>query len=145
MLQKKGFTLIEILLVVAIIGFLVAILVPSIGNVGSDAKQKAIKGDLNTLRLAVETYRLNHGAYPAAATWGANLTSETNRLVDRMPNDPYSTGGTGNYTYSLLGTTYAIYSVGTTGTGTATATADTCTCANSPIWVSNAKNLTSCN
>lgn len=145
--QKKGFTLIEILLVVAIIAFLVAILVPSIGNVGADAKQKAIKADLNTLRAALETYRLNHGSYPFQTSWGTNLTSETNRLIDRMPADPYSAGGTGNYSYSLTGTTYAIYSLGVGGTGAInTATADTCTCtAGSPIYVTNAATLSGCN
>lgn len=142
MLQRKGFTLIEILLVVAIIAFLVAILVPSIGNFGADAKDKATRADLNTLRSAVELYRINHGTYPPQATWGTALTGETNRLIDRVPDDPYATGGA-DYLYKLDTTgrhTYVVYSIGTaSGAVTATPGDDTCTITSGAIWVTNAK------
>lgn len=143
MLQRKGFTLIEILLVVAIIAFLVAILVPSIGNFGADAKNKAVRADLNTLRSAVELYRINHGVYPPQATWSTVLTAETNRLIDRVPDDPYATGGA-DYLYKLWDTsgrhTYVVYSVGTaSGAVTATVGDDTCTITSGAVSVTNAQ------
>ena len=75
MLKKaKGFTLIEMLLVVAIIGFLVAILLPSVGGVGEGAKVRAAKADLRTLKSGIEVYYIAFGVYPpvggATGGWG---------------------------------------------------------------------------
>ena len=71
---EKGFTLIEMLLVVAIIGFLVAILLPSVGGVGEGAKVRAVKADLRTLKSAIEVYYISFGLYPPESTdtggWG---------------------------------------------------------------------------
>jgi prepilin-type N-terminal cleavage/methylation domain-containing protein len=124
LMGKKGFTLIEMLLVVAIIGFLVAILLPSVGGVGADAKGKAVKADLRTLKSAVEAYYIAFGDYPPSANWGANNsflltadgTSGYSRLIDQFPVDQYEDGVTGNlftYTYvlgGLSGDTYIIAS-----------------------------------
>ena len=47
--NKKGFTLVELVIVVAVIAILSAILIPTIGTVIKDAKDAAVKSDLRTL------------------------------------------------------------------------------------------------
>ena len=120
-MKEKGFTLIEMLLVVAIIGFLVAILLPSVAGFGSDAKDKAVKADLRQLKTAVEVYYISFGAYPDDTGWGtkdsclltADGTSGYNRVVDQFSADPYENGTNGNadtYAYVVSGNTYVITS-----------------------------------
>ncbi len=140
--NNKGFTLIEMLLVMVIIGFLSAILVMRATDYSTEAKTKAVKADLHTLKTAVEAYAINNGQTPEDGKIEDALTSETNRLVDEVPTDPF---GTGDYGYDTDGTNayYVIYSVGPDGNAKPlTAGTDTVTGGDAPgddIWVSNCK------
>jgi general secretion pathway protein G len=61
---KQGFTLIEILIVMVIIGLLAALVGPRMfGKVGK-SKQKAAKAQISLLETALDTYRLDVGKYP---------------------------------------------------------------------------------
>ncbi|MGG5571527.1 type II secretion system major pseudopilin GspG [Vibrio diazotrophicus] len=61
---QAGFTLLEIMVVVVIIGILASLVAPSLlGNVDT-AKQKTTAGNISSLENALERYRLNHGGYP---------------------------------------------------------------------------------
>src|SRR5689334_16899428 len=63
----KVYTLIELLIVVIIIGILAAIAIPQFANTGGDAQESALSANLNTIRSAVELYRVQHaGVYPSA-------------------------------------------------------------------------------
>lgn len=55
--RHAGFTLIELIVVVAIIALLVAILVPAVGVVKNQAKRAAVKAEFNSLRLGLEAFR----------------------------------------------------------------------------------------
>lgn len=64
-LRGTAFTLIELLIVVAIIGILAAIAVPNFLNAQIRAKVSRVKAELRTCSTAIESYRLDHGYYPA--------------------------------------------------------------------------------
>lgn len=62
--KERGFTLIEIMVVVVILGVLAAIIVPNIISRVEDAKMVKAKQDINALENALEMYRLDNGNYP---------------------------------------------------------------------------------
>ena len=70
-MRKKGFTLVEILLVVTILGILAAMVLPTFqGNVAT-AKESASKSNLSTMRTQIELYKLQHNGYPPGYVNGA--------------------------------------------------------------------------
>jgi prepilin-type N-terminal cleavage/methylation domain-containing protein len=64
-MNKKGFTLIELMIVVAIIGILAAIAIPKFADLISKSKEGATKGSLSSIRSALQIYYGdNEGAFP---------------------------------------------------------------------------------
>jgi type II secretion system protein G len=117
--MKKGFTLIEILIVLAVIGVLAAALMVRAVNLGPDAKNKRAENDLRLIKLAIEAYIADTGRLPDATDADqleVRLTNASKRLIDYIPNDPW---GTEKYGYATDGgnppTYYVIYSVGKNG------------------------------
>jgi len=76
--SRKGFTLVEILIVVIILGILAAIVIPQFTNASQNARESSLQSTLQTLRSQVQLYKLQHGdALPDLATnWDA-LTAST--------------------------------------------------------------------
>lgn len=62
---NKGFTLVELLIVVIIIAILASILVPQFSSSTDDAKLAALDGTLSNMRSAVDLYYQQHGDYPS--------------------------------------------------------------------------------
>lgn len=65
--RQRGFTLVELLIVVIILSILAAIVVPQFASSTTDAKNAALDANLSALRSATELYYQQHGHYPSAA------------------------------------------------------------------------------
>jgi prepilin-type N-terminal cleavage/methylation domain-containing protein len=65
---QKGFTLVELLIVVIILAILAAILVPQFASSTDDAKASAADSTLANLRASLDLYYQQHGDYPGAVT-----------------------------------------------------------------------------
>ena len=75
---KRGFTLVEILIVVIILGILAAIVIPQFTNASQDARKSSLVSQLQTLRSQIELYKLQHGdTLPTLATDWTPLTTVT--------------------------------------------------------------------
>jgi len=95
---SAGFTLIELMVVLVIIGVLAALIVPNVLDRADDARATAAKTDVNNLMQALKLYRLDNQRYPAAEQGlQALLTKPTTgpippnwkSYLDKLPNDPW--------------------------------------------------------
>ncbi len=86
-MKRKGFTLVEILIVVIILGILAAIVVPQFAEASEDAKLSTLASDLQTVRQQLQLYKLQHdGDWPADDKIVAQLTGTTQK--DGSANGP---------------------------------------------------------
>ena len=128
--MKKGFTLMELMIVVAVLGILAAILIPNFRGVTADAKNSTAKADLRNLKMAVILYQNQFNVLPDDSSedkFEECLQNYSPRVVDRVPTDPWSSSGD-KYQYDVSddGTTFGIWSVGQDGTSETTITNDKC-------------------
>ena len=95
MRNSKGFTLIELMIVVVIIGILAAIAIPNFIAMQNRAKEGSTKSNMHTVQLAAEDYGVqNDGVYSATMTVGT--TAATFQLPSAFKNPFDGTVGTGN-------------------------------------------------
>jgi type II secretion system protein G len=98
---ERGFTLIEMMIVVAIIAILVAILVPNFMRARAQAQTAACEGNLKEIATALELYQTDHEAYPDAPSPTNVTLTDTNlgQYVRQTPIDPVNP--TGLYQYQV--------------------------------------------
>ena len=93
--KAKGFTLVEILIVVVILGILAAIVVPQFTNAANEARVGNIATQVSTIENQIELYAAqNNGSYPDLATdgWGAVGTAGTmigDGYLKEVPVNPF--------------------------------------------------------
>ncbi|MBK3849755.1 MAG: type II secretion system major pseudopilin GspG [Gammaproteobacteria bacterium] len=122
--KQGGFTLIEIMVVVVILGILAALVVPQVMNRPDQAKVTVAKGDIKAIGAALDMYKLDNYAYPSTQQGldalvekpGGNPQPKNwNRdgYLKRVPKDPWGN----EYQYLSPGTQgqYDLYSYGADG------------------------------
>lgn len=130
--QGSAFTLVELMVVVAVIGVIAGIVLAAAGGVQKKAARDQAKAEIKTLSIALERYRADKGEYPQATATSqtaliANLTNymtfKTNQISGLGTNaqllDPY--GYPYRYrcparaTTNMMGSSYEIWSPGPNG------------------------------
>jgi general secretion pathway protein G len=120
--NQDGFTLIEIMVVILILGLLATIVVQSLRGAADKAKHTKAQADLAEIKTALDRYYLDNGYYPTTDQGlNALVTPPTNGRVpanyesggyiERLPQDPWGTP----YFYQSDGNSYVLKSFGADG------------------------------
>ena len=127
LILSKGFTLIELMIVVIIIAALSAMVVPRLSNRSEQAKVTVAEADINSnIGLALKLYKLDNGRYPTTSQGLNALLSKPSSspapknwngpYLETEPLDPWKV----DYAYKSPGahnsTSYDLYSIGPDGT-----------------------------
>lgn len=98
--SSKGFSLIELLVIISIISLLSTIILASLDDARKGARDSVRKTDIQTLRNAIELYSITYGAYPGSLSDLTNLDD-----ISVEPTDPSG----GSYNYSNSGFSFELY------------------------------------
>ena len=101
--KQRGFTLIEIMVVVVILGVLAALVVPQIMSRPDQAKATAAQSDIHAIAMALDIYRLDNHQYPSSQQGLQALVSKPSGspaarnwnpdgYLKRLPVDPWGNG-----------------------------------------------------
>jgi len=118
--NSRGFTLVELIIVMIVLGIMAALAIPKFFNMSEDAKYSAVQGALGGVRSAVANYYAKEAARNGTGTYPtlAMMTDGSTVLDGKIPDNPY---GTANPKNTVTPATSAINTLGcgTTPAGTA--------------------------
>ncbi len=120
--NQDGFTLIEIMVVILILGLLATIVVQSLRGAADKAKKVKTQADLSEFKTALDRFYLDNGYYPTTDQGLQALVTpptsgrvpanyENGGYIERLPRDPWGSP----YYYQSDGNSYALKSFGPDG------------------------------
>lgn len=124
MKTEKGFTLVELLVVISIIAILSVIGLTIFSGVQKSARDAKRKGDLHAIALALEQYKAQNGSYPSAwwansagilgcpsgcSTWSDFTAKLSPQYIQNMPQDPINDS---SHYYAYMSGTFSSCSAG---------------------------------
>lgn len=123
-MNEKGFTFIEVMVVVAILAVLAALVIPRIVNRSDDARHDAAKVQIRSIEGALQLYKLDNSVYPSTEQGLKALVDrptvgvmprkwKTGGYMPKIPNDPWGTPY--KYVYPGHRGDYEIISLGADG------------------------------
>ena len=90
---QKGFSLIELIITLSIIGLLTSLMVPNFSTLQHKAKQSVVKNHCHTLQLALESYYLSQGHYPEGTQVSLYELAQTlisAKQLNTIPKNPFT-------------------------------------------------------
>lgn len=120
--HARGFTLIEMMMAVLIIGILLAVIVPNFWGSDDKARIAAAKGGLRSVASALDMYRIDNGHYPSTEQGLQALVSKPSGFPEpkhwgpepylrKLPLDPWEN----EFVYALKGRSFELISLGEDG------------------------------
>jgi len=109
--KQSGFTIVELLVVIVVIGILAAITIVSYSGITARANTQANKANANSVIQAAQVVYANTGAFPATSTTAATVLTNLNASDAKVPatlvvsSTTVTSGTTGNLSYRLKSTT----------------------------------------
>jgi len=110
-----GFTLVELLVVVAVIGIISAIAMPNLLNALDKSKQKKTMSDVRTIGVAVEAYATDASNYPNGVVGWSNLKAIIDPYFIKSPPDTDGWNNIWDASTTVGGTNYTVASYGRDG------------------------------
>jgi general secretion pathway protein G len=112
--RRAAFTLVEVLLVIALIGFIAALAIKNIAKSSQRGKYGIAKAMISNLKNSCQEFEIDVGRYPASLNdllVNPGLTGWDGPYLEKLPKDPWN----GEFTYALSGESFEIRSAGAPG------------------------------
>jgi len=115
---KKGFTIVELLVAIVVIGILITITIASYTSIQARARDSERDSDITQVKIALEKYHAEKSMYPAACVDDdtvctiSALAIELQPYIKVIPHDPrYVSGSVDDYSYVRSDTSYDGYAI----------------------------------
>ncbi len=119
--MSKGFSLIELLLVMAIMAILSTLMLPNLLGAQDKARESGVRAVAHAIQLALESYYVDHGVYPSGSNLGVAELYEILEIegqLTKKPKNPYTgraydaADAQGQVLYSLGSSGYSLKAYG---------------------------------